>query len=360
MSGIRIVGFIIRSVLMGMIAAIFLFIFFPELLKPITEPQITIEDQPPELVSYADIISKASNSVVNIRTFNIEQEVWFPNRGKLNVSGGSGVLVSDQGYIVTNYHVVAEAQELTVELKDGRTAIPQMIGYDQATDLAVLKISLENLPYIIMSSNIRSMMGDLVFAIGYPFGVGQVATMGIVSATGRQFRVAEYEDYIQTDAISNPGNSGGALINARGELLGIVSSQFSSGGISFAISTALAMDVVEQIVTHGRVIRGWMGFSGGPLDKSSREKYGEFSYLINGITPGGPADKAGLKRGDILVGINGKSEATLIDMHHLIASFKPGQKVSLDVVRNEQRQSLTVTVEERPESENRDLSTLNR
>ena len=120
------------------------------------------------------------------------------------------------------------------------------------------------------------------------------------------------------------------------------------------------MDVVEQIVTHGRVIRGWMGFSGGPLDKASREKYGEFSYLVNGITPDGPAAKAGLKRGDILVTMNGKSEASLIDMHHLIAAFKPGQKVILDVIRNDQKMSLTVTVEERPESENRDLSTLNR
>ena len=357
-SAVKVFGFLVRSILMGMIAALFLFQFFPELLKPITDPEPAVEPKP-EISSYADTISKASDSIVNIRTFNLDRQRLYPYRPQLRVSGGSGVIISDLGYIVTNYHVIAKAGELTIELKDGRTAIPQVIAYDEATDLAVLKINLDNLPYMIMNSSISSRMGDLVFAIGYPFGVGQVTTMGIVSSTGTQVRIAEYEDYVIADAQTFPGNSGGALINSNGDLLGIVTSQASTA-VTFAISTRLAMDVVEQLVNQGRVIRGWLGFSGGPLDRERREKYGESSYIVNGITPDGPAAKAGLLNNDIVVALDGMSAQTAIDLHRLIASYKPGTQVSLDIVRNDVKMTLTLTVEERPESQNKSLDTLNR
>lgn len=360
MSGIRIVGFIIRSVLMGMIAAIFLFLFFPELLKPITEPKPVEIETKPKLTSYSKVIEQASDSVVNIRRFNVETNYFYPNRSQLRVSGGSGVLVSDAGYIVTNYHVIADAEELTVELKDGRTAIPQIVGYDQATDLAVLKINLDDLPYAILNSAITSTIGDLAFAIGYPFGVGQVTTMGIVSSTGNQFRVAEYEDYIHADVSTFPGNSGGALINSNGDLIGIISSRTENSAMSFAISAQLTMDVVEQIVTNGRVIRGWLGFDGSPLNRSGRELYGQSSYLVNGVTPGGPADLAGMQANDIITTIDGRIEETAIDLRMLIASYKPGQKVILDVIRNDQTLSLEMTVDERPGSKDISLNTLNR
>ena len=360
MSGIRIVGFVIRSVMMGMIAAIFLFLFFPELLKPITEPQP--EETATELIieSYADIIEQVSDSIVNIRRFNIDRNTFSPTRGNLRVSGGSGVIISDVGYIVTNYHVVAGAEELTVELRNGRTEIPQVIGYDEATDLAVLKINLDNLSFPVINSAISSSVGDVVFAIGYPFGVGQVSTMGIVSSMGSQFRVAEYEDYIYADVSTFPGNSGGALINTKGDLIGIVSSRIENTTMSFAISTKLTMDVVEQIVENGRVIRGWLGFSGSPLNREDRERYGDSSYLVNGITLGGPADQAGLRVDDIVTALDGKTVATAIDMHQLIASIEPGKTINLDIIRQEQKLSLEMLVAERPESSNRTLNTLNR
>ena len=360
MSGIRIVGFVIRSVLMGMIAAIFLFLFFPELLKPITEPQPVIESSVPELATYSDIIEDVSDSVVNIRRFNIDRNTFSPNRGNLRVSGGSGVIISDVGYIVTNYHVVADAEELTVELRDGRTAIPQVVGYDEATDLAVLKINLDNLSYQIINSAMTSKVGDLVFAIGYPFGVGQVTTMGIVSSKGNQFRVAEYEDYIYADVSTFPGNSGGALINSNGDLIGIISSRIDNSTMSFAISATLTMDVVEQIVENGRVIRGWLGFSGSPLNRQGREKYGESSYLVNGVARGGPADQAGLRVDDIVTALDGKTVKTAIDLHQLIASIEPGKTVSMDIIRQDQKVTLEMLVAERPDSSNRSLNTLNR
>ena len=344
---------------MGMIAALFLFQFFPELLKPITEPEPVVEPKP-EISSYADIIDEASKSVVNIRTFNIERQRLYPYQPELRVSGGSGVIVSDLGYIVTNYHVIANAENLTIELKDGRTAIPQLIGFDVATDLAVLKINLENVPYMIMNSAIVPRMGDIVITIGYPLGVGQVSSIGIASPSMTQVRIAEYEDYIFTDASTLPGNSGGALINSNGDLLGIVTSKLSAQGFSFAISTKLAMDVIEQLVNQGRVIRGWLGFSGGPLDRERREKYGESSYIVNGITVDGPAAKAGLLNNDIVVAIDGMSAETAIDLHQLIASYKPGTQVTLDIIRNDEKLTLTLTVEERPESQNKSLDTLNR
>ncbi len=360
MSGVRIIGFIIRSVMMGMIAAIFLFLFFPELLKPITQPKPVEIETKPKLASYAKAIEKASDSVVNIRRFNLETNYFYPNRSQLRVSGGSGVIISDVGYIVTNYHVIADAEELTVELKDGRTAIPQVVGYDEATDLAVLKINLDTVPFAILNSAIKSTIGDLAFAIGYPFGVGQVTTMGIVSATGNQFRVAEYEDYITTDVSTFPGNSGGALINSNGDLIGIISSRTENSAMSFAISAQLTMDVVEQLVTNGRVIRGWLGFDGSPLNLAGREKYGQSSYIVNAVSPDGPADKAGMQANDIITAIDGRIQETAIDLRMLIASYEPGKEVVLDVIRGEQQLSLPMIVEERPEDVNQSLNTLNR
>ena len=358
MSGMRLLSFLVRSVFMGMIAAIFLFLFFPNLLSPIIEQEETESSAP--IQSYSEVLESISDAVVNIRKFNIVEQPGFRNRASLRFTGGSGVIVSDSGYIVTNYHVIAGAAEITVELDDGRTAIADVVGFDAASDLAVLKVNLVNLSYLPMQAELPIETGDVVFAVGYPFGVGQVATMGIVSGLGKQFRVAEYEDYILTDSLSISGNSGGPLVSARGELLGIVSSRLSTSGYSFAISTDLAMNIVEQLVSNGKVIRGWLGFEGAPVDKAARDKYGESSYIITGITPGGPADNAGLQPEDIIISIQGNPIKTAISLRKIIVGLKPGTSVELGIIRDETKQTVSLVVQERPTSVNRPPATLNR
>ncbi|MBT8449916.1 MAG: trypsin-like peptidase domain-containing protein [Gammaproteobacteria bacterium] len=358
MSTMRLVSFLMRSLFMGMVAAIFLFLFFPDLLAPVISNE---EKSPPELVTtYSDVIEQVADSVVNIRKFNIAEQNRFQNRATLSITGGSGVIVSATGYIVTNYHVIAGAEELTIELNDGRATIAEVVGFDAASDLAVLKINLDNLSFLPMQAELPVTAGDVVFAVGYPFGVGQVATMGIVSGMGKNFRVAEYEDYILTDSLSISGNSGGPLVSAKGELLGIVSSRLSTSGYSFAISTDLAMDIVEQIVANGRVVRGWLGFEGAPVDKTARDKYGESSYVVIGITEAGPADKAGMMPEDIIVSIEGNPIETAISLRKRIASYKPGSTVQMGVIRNEVAITLSLVVQERPTSINIPPATLNR
>ncbi|MFN3398446.1 MAG: trypsin-like peptidase domain-containing protein, partial [Sulfurimicrobium sp.] len=226
---------------------------------------------------------------------------------------GSGVIVSREGYILTNHHVVEAADEIEVALADGRTASAKVIGTDPETDLAVVKIDLPNLSAITFGREKEVQVGDVVLAIGNPFGVGQTVTMGIISALGRShLGINTYENFIQTDAAINPGNSGGALVDSNGNLIGINSAIFSrtggSLGIGFAIPVGLAKQVMEQIIQNGGVIRGWIGVEVQDITPELAESFklpSSSGTMIAGVLRGGPADKAGVRPGDILQAVNG-------------------------------------------------------
>ena len=351
MKNYKLLGFLLRSVMMGMIAALFLFTFFPQIITPVVEVK-NESQQTDSPMSFASAIRKASPSVVNIRTFLPDPESKN-TQPTARIGVGSGVIISAQGYIVTNYHVIYKAKDIAVELTDGRSSIAKVIGHDADTDLAVLKVSMSDLPAITMNSDVSVQVGDIALVIGNPFGVGQAVTMGIVSATGRHFLgLSEYEDFIQTDAAVNPGNSGGALINTSGELLGVSSAYFTRGtktGISYAIPTSLAMNVIKQIIFNGRVIRGWLGFSGGPINKAGRDDFGKDVYLVTGVSPGSPAEMAGLKEKDVILRVNEKSLQSNIELQNMIAESPPGSEIIIEVSRNHQTINLIAVVQERPQ-----------
>jgi serine protease DegS len=252
--------------------------------------------------------------------------------------------------------VVAGADQIVVALKDGRETLARIIGSDPETDLAVLKIDLPDLPFIILgrSDNIR--IGDVTLAIGNPFGVGQTVTMGIISATGRnQLGLNTYEDFIQTDAAINPGNSGGALVDAYGNLVGINTAIFSksggSQGIGFAIPVKLAMEVMQAIIEHGQVIRGWLGIEVQPLTPELAESFGldgRPGIVVAGIYRDGPAQKAGLQPGDLILTIDGKAAGDGRRSMNQVARTRPGDTISIDVLRNGKPLQLTAEIGVRP------------
>ncbi|MEO7558614.1 MAG: Do family serine endopeptidase [Gammaproteobacteria bacterium] len=322
--------------------------------------------------SYAGAVQLAAPSVVNINTTKVVTTratpysddpfmqrffggVQVPRR-QLESSLGSGVIVSEQGYILTNNHVIEGADEIQVALSDGRSAVAQVVGKDLETDIAVLKVDLTRLPSIIIGQSDALLVGDVVLAIGNPFGVGQTVTSGIVSATGRNhLGINTYENFIQTDAAINPGNSGGALINAEGHLIGINTAIFSrtggSQGIGFAIPLSLAKGVMQQIIEHGRAIRGWLGIEVQEITPPLAESFGltdTKGVIISGVLPNGPADQAGLRRGDIVTQINGKPVDNPLALMNTVAQVVPGTAVELQVLRNGKNISLKAQVSERP------------
>jgi serine protease DegS len=252
--------------------------------------------------------------------------------------------------------VTSGADQIVVALKDGRETLARVIGSDPETDLAVLKIDLKNLPSITVgrSDNIR--IGDVALAIGNPFGVGQTVTMGIISATGRnQLGLNNYEDFIQTDAAINPGNSGGALVDAIGNLTGINTAIFSksggSQGIGFAIPVKLAMEVMKSIIEHGQVIRGWLGIEVQPLTQELAESFGlsgRPGIVVAGIFRDGPAQKAGLQLGDVILAIDGEPAGDGRRSMNQVARIKPTDKVAIEVMRNGKELKLTAEVGLRP------------
>ena len=269
---------------------------------------------------------------------------------------GSGVIVSPQGYILTNNHVVEAADQIEVALADGRKASAKVVGIDPETDLAVIKIDLPNLPAITLGHPENSSVGDVVLAIGNPFGVGQTVTMGIISAVGRNhLGINTFENFIQTDAAINPGNSGGALVDTNGNLLGINTAIYSRTGgnlgIGFAIPMSTAKTVMEAIISHGQVVRGWIGVEPQDITPELAESFGlgkKTGAIIAGVLKGGPADRAGMKPGDILVNIEGKPVADTTEMLNVIALLTPGQNISMTVLRKSQETKLNIVVGKRP------------
>jgi serine protease DegQ len=269
---------------------------------------------------------------------------------------GSGVIVSPEGYLLTNHHVVADADDIDVQLADGRQARARLIGTDPETDLAVLKVDLDRLPVMVFGDAGTLEVGDVVLAIGNPFGVGQTVTSGIVSALGRnRLGLSTFENFIQTDAAINPGNSGGALVDAKGDLVGINTAIFSrSGGnmgIGFAIPVDTARQVLQSLVRDGKVTRGWIGVETRELTADFAESFGlpvREGVLITGVLQDGPASKGGMRPGDVVVSIADTPVASPAALLAAVAALTPADKASIGVQRGNQALALSVTVAQRP------------
>ncbi|OGI38595.1 MAG: hypothetical protein A2140_05940 [Candidatus Muproteobacteria bacterium RBG_16_62_13] len=375
-----------QAVILGLAIAFVLSLLWPSLwrIRPATV-EIRETALGPEIVasrtnaprSYAGAVERAAPAVVNINTAkivtvrpnhpffddpalrqllgrNLDQMVRPQQRVVRNL--GSGVIMSDQGYILTNDHVIRGADAIQVTLRDGRTAPARVVGTDPGTDLAVLKIDLPKLPTIVLGHSEQLHVGDVVLAIGNPFGIGQTVTHGIVSATGRnRIGINAFENFIQTDAAINPGNSGGALVDADGSLVGISSAILSktgaSHGIGLAIPVSMAKSVLEDIIRHGRVIRGWIGIDGYSLTPEIARRFNLKSLegvYISALFRNGPAHRAGAMPGDILIAINGKKIRDPREAMLAIAGLRPGSKVKLELLRDGRALSVEADVAETP------------
>ncbi|MFA7349769.1 MAG: Do family serine endopeptidase [Methylotenera sp.] len=355
-------------------------IFYPDFLSQREPPRPTVLVDPAASVatpgSYSYAAKKAMPAVVNIFTskkaelnphqkylddpafrqfFGDQFDDMEPPSQPEN-SLGSGVIVSDQGLILTNNHVIATADEIEIALSDGRKMSAKVVGTDPDTDLALIKVDADHLPAITFASSDKLNVGDVVLAIGNPFGVGQTVTQGIVSALGRShLGINIYENFIQTDASINPGNSGGALIDTDGNLVGINSAIYSrsggSMGIGFAIPATLARQVMEQIVAQGNVTRGWIGIEAQDITPELADSFRlskAQGALVAGVLRGSPAERAGLRAGDILLVIEGKPVIDSGSMLNLIAALKPNQKATVQIARAGEIISVSILIGKRP------------
>ena len=325
----------------------------------------------PVAASDRDAVSRAMPAVVNIYTTKEVRQPQSPllddpflkrffgerfSETEKQMSLGSGVVVTHDGYVLTNNHVVETADQIEVAFEDGRKASARLVGNDPETDLAVIKIDLPDLPAITFGNVDDVKVGDVVLAIGNPFGVGQTVTMGIVSALGRsQLGINIYENFIQTDAAINPGNSGGALIDAAGNLIGINSAIYSqsggSMGIGFAIPVSTVRMVMDAIIAKGQVVRGWIGVEPRDITPELAENLDlgkQDGVIIAAVLKNGPADRAGIRPGDILISVDGKNIANMKEMFNLIATLQPESKTGVVVLRDGKEVSLEIIVGKRP------------
>ncbi|MGF6272075.1 serine protease DegQ [Massilia sp. UYP11] len=320
--------------------------------------------------SYRAAAAKAMPAVVNIYTSKASRQAhpllrdpffrrFFGDRAPPDeqlASLGSGVIVSSDGYILTNFHVIDGADAIEVGLADGRKAAARLVGTDPETDLAVIRVSERNLPVMVLGDPDQAQVGDVVLAIGNPFGVGQTVTLGIISALGRNnLHINHFENFIQTDAAINFGNSGGALVDTEGNLLGINAAIYSqtggSVGIGFAIPVSTAKNVLDSIVKHGSVVRGWIGIESQDITPELADSFGlakKSGAIIAGVVRGGPADRAGILPGDILVAVGGEQVTDTSEMLNLIAKLAPGAKTQMTILRKRREATVDVTVGRRP------------
>jgi serine protease DegQ len=392
-AAIRSLSFILRFAILGLAIAFIVSILAPSIAQrfrtstpapdasPTTAPlngyvPVALPSGP---VSYADAVARAAPAVVNIyankivtvreyrRAPNALTERLFgslilgPAYKRPEQSLGSGVVFTADGYVLTNNHVISGADDIQVLLFDNRVAKARVIGADADTDLAVLKIDATNLPTIAISDRGPATVGDVVLAIGNPFGGGKTVTMGIVSATGRQLHLSAFEDFIQTDAAINSGNSGGALVNALGELVGINTAFYrnvSTGrgsntqqaeGIGFAIPVSTAKKVLEQIISYGIVIRGWMGAEYADADTIvPRAPTAQHGVVLLEIYPGGPAANAGLRAGDVVLKLDGDEVTGQSDLRSQEAALAPGKVVRVEGIRDGTPFAVDLTLAQRP------------
>lgn len=371
-----------QAIVLGLAVAFVVTYFWPEIVQQ-EPPTVEIRQAVPESpkrsgngpYTYAQAVDKASPAVVNINTAKVVTvrphpffndpvfRQFFGNpddlitpRKQIETSLGSGVIMSDQGYILTNHHVIQGADAIQVSLQDGRMAQAKIVGSDPETDIAVLKIELKKIPTMTLGHSESLRVGDVVLAIGNPFGVGQTVTMGIVSGTGRnKLGINTFENFIQTDAAINPGNSGGALIDAEGNMVGINTAIFSrSGGnqgIGFAIPTSLAQNIMEEILEHGRPVRGWLGIEAQvitPQIARALDLENTEGVVVVGVVRGGPAHRAGLQPGDVLLAIDGKKISEAREALLAISNHKPGTSVKMQILRAGKPLTIEATAIERP------------
>ena len=348
--------------LVGILGAVLLIQLFPQWVglpdSRVTVKQVAAGSAPRSQFSFANAVEIASPAVVNLYTSNIslvegsglenhdpgELGEFFSKdsaQAPQETNLGSAVLMSEQGYLLTNYHVIRQAEQIIVMLKDGRELLASVIGADPETDLAVLKVQDKNLPSIVLGQSDNVRIGDGVLAIGNPYGVGQTVTFGIVSGTGRHhLGLNTYEDFIQTDAAINPGNSGGALIDASGSLIGINTAVFSrnsgSQGIGFAIPSKLALEVMESIIEHGMAVRGWLGLEVQGLSSQKQQELNlgnRSGVVVSRVYEKGPAAKAGLAEGDVILSIDGLSAEDGRTSMNLVARMRPGKKIRIEAFK---------------------------
>ncbi len=320
--------------------------------------------------SFSEIVKAVSPSVVNISTTRTVQspptldeffELLQPfgnSQGKKwkEMSMGSGVIVSEDGYILTNYHVIEQADEIKVTLYDRRTFKARIVGVDPKTDLAVIKIEAKDLPVAPWGDSDKLQVGDFVLAIGNPYGLTHTVTMGIISATGRaDVGIADYEDFIQTDAAINPGNSGGPLVNIKGEIIGINTAIFSRTGgyqgIGFAVPSNMAKVIKDSLIKEGKVVRGWIGIMVQDLTAELAERFNikdSSGVIVTDVTKQSPSYKAGLKRGDVILEFDGKRVSESAILRNLVAQSKIGSVVNLKISRDVQIYTLNITIEQLP------------
>ena len=345
--------FILQSIVVGLAVAFLVVLFRPDLLPSISGNSRLAP------ASYADAVELSAPSVASVYTKRlVEYSSSIDERPRFRIesSAGSAVVIDKQGYLVTNFHVVDAVAEINVIFSDGRFSEPEIIGVDAETDLALLKVDMDEIQAIPLGSSSQLRVGDVVLAIGNPYGLSKSVTQGIVSATGRrEFDLNTFENYIQTDAAINAGNSGGALINVRGELIGIntavLQQDAGTEGISFAIPVDLVRGVVEEIKEHGRVIRGWMGFQ--PDDLTTAERLamgieGGIGILLDDVYLNSPAAAAGLVRGDVIVAINGEPIFSQRQARLIVAGTSPGDTVDIVGLRDNAEFGATIIVGERP------------
>ncbi len=345
------IAFAVRAVIAGLALAFVLVYLWPSMTE---RPART--DQPPPTetatapISYADAVNRTAPAVVSISTLSMQpQSASIESQDqsgtrylyRMKRAEASGVLLSEDGFILTNHHVIAWVQNITIALWDGRRIPARVVGSDPATDLAVLKINLTGLPTAPIAADPTVRVGDVVLAIGNALGLSHTVTMGIVSATGRNnLRSLQYEDFIQTDAAINAGNSGGALINARGELVGIntrnLDSALGAENIGFAIPIGLARDVMNQIIDYGTVTRAWLGASFSnmkPVRQSDGSKIRRGIGVLDAVK-GGPAWNAGIRQGDVVTAIDGERVDDPGQFLLKISQREPGSQVELEVIRD--------------------------
>jgi serine peptidase DegS len=346
----NVIGFLVRAIVAGLAIAFVVIYLWPSLADRLNQPQEPAASLPAAPVSYAEAVNRAAPAVVSIYTQTLQPQSMdtdltprtsYRYLYRMRSDMGSGVLLSDDGYILTNQHVINQVHNIRISLWDGRIAPAKIVGSDPETDLAVLKINLSGLPTASIAEQTEVHVGDVVLAIGNALGLSHTVTMGIVSGTGRNnLRSVLYEDFIQTDAAINAGNSGGALINANGDLIGINSRNLGriSGAqnIGFATPIAQALDVMNQIIEYGSVRRGWLGAAFGNLRPTARS---DGSTLRRGISvrkadEGGPAWNAGIRQDDIILKLDGELVDDASQFLLKISKHEPGAQVELEIFRS--------------------------
>lgn len=368
-----ILGFLLGGLVFYMLGGV----SAPFLSTPLVSPRV-----PSQIIETSKAFSEIANSVspvvVNISTTRVirrdsqsfPEDPFFKFFEPFNESGSpkkwkeqglaSGVIVSNDGYIITNNHVIEDAEDIKVILYDKKSFKGRIIGTDAKTDIAIIKINANNLPTVQWGDSERLQVGEFVLAIGNPFGLSHTVTMGIISAIGRvSVGIADYEDFIQTDAAINPGNSGGPLVNIRGEVIGINTAIFSKTGgyqgIGFAVPSNLVRSVMEQLIKQGKVSRGWLGVSIQRLTPELAQKFGlpdANGALIGDVLKGGPAENAGIKKGDVIVEFNGKKIADADTLKNAVAQSKAGTSVKIKIIRGGKERFLNATVAEYPKETN--------